>query len=89
MVSKTLRKSRNRKKFSSTSQSLDNTAQAAQPNLAEPKDEAFIVPEEIQDTLEKRAYVHHDKGREHGHDWDDWLKTEKILKAGKKKLKNL
>ncbi|OGW97020.1 MAG: hypothetical protein A2Z81_06500 [Omnitrophica WOR_2 bacterium GWA2_45_18] len=45
------------------------------------------VSEDVQETLEQRAYVHHDHGgREHGHDWDDWLKAERSLKARKERM---
>lgn len=40
--------------------------------------------EEIQEKLLKKTYVHHEKGREHGHDWDDWLKAERKMKSAKK-----
>lgn len=40
--------------------------------------------EEIQEQLFKKAYVHHEKGREHGRDWDDWAKAERKMKSRKK-----
>jgi len=47
-----------------------------------------VDPDEVQDRLVNSTYVHHDHGgREHGHDWDDWLKADRALKSesGKKK----
>lgn len=39
-------------------------------------------PDEVQDALVDRSYVQHDHGgREHGHDWDDWLKADRALKV--------
>lgn len=44
--------------------------------------------DEIQEKIYKTSYVHHDHGgREHGHDWDDWIKAERSTKSLKKKLR--
>ncbi len=42
--------------------------------------------DEIQEKIYKTSYVHHDHGgREHGHDWDDWIKAERSMQSLKKK----
>ena len=49
-----------------------------------------VDPDEVQDGLvDGQPHVHHDHGgREHGHDWDDWLKADRALKSkGNKKQK--
>ena len=50
-------------------------------------DQADADPDDVQERLVNRMYVHHDHGgREHGHDWDDWLKVDRALKSkGNKK----
>lgn len=36
--------------------------------------------EDIQEKLSQESYVHHDHGgREHGHDWDDWLRADRAI----------
>ncbi|MCK5601112.1 hypothetical protein KAR91_04530 [Candidatus Pacearchaeota archaeon] len=37
--------------------------------------------EEIQEMFERKAYEHHMKGREHGHDWDAWRKADRQVKG--------
>lgn len=46
-------------------------------------------PEDIQEKLIAKAYVHHDHGgKEHGHDWDDELRDEReVEQAHERKLR--
>jgi hypothetical protein len=46
--------------------------------------------DDVQERLVTSTYVHHDHGgREHGHDWDDWLKADRALKSKGSKKKRV
>jgi hypothetical protein len=50
-----------------------------------PRRSARISSEKVREMIGKRAYELYEKrGREDGHDLDDWLEAEKIVKSAKK-----
>ncbi len=44
-----------------------------------------VSSEKVRELIGKKAYELYEKrGREHGHDLDDWLEAEKLVKTRKK-----
>jgi hypothetical protein len=41
-----------------------------------------MVSESSRETVQRRAYeIYEQRGREDGHDWDDWLQAERELRG--------
>jgi hypothetical protein len=50
-----------------------------------PRKSPGVRKENVRDLIGKKAYELYEKrGREHGHDLDDWLQAEKLVKTRKK-----
>jgi hypothetical protein len=45
-------------------------------------------PDEVQEKLVEKAIIRHEHaGHEHSHDWDDWKKVDREMRAKSKKSK--
>jgi hypothetical protein len=50
-----------------------------------PRRSPRVSSEKVREMIGKKAYeIYEKRGKEHGHDLDDWLKAEKFVKTRKK-----
>ena len=53
------------------------------PTGGRPKN-GLVAARSSNDDVARRAYeLYEQRGRRHGHDWDDWLKAERELRPGR------